>query len=200
MKPMPWRECWALLSSDATRFRDAVTASGVTPSKRRWKLYFTPEVAALALYRLSHWAFSNGHTGWAAWAYRLNITLTGADIHPSTEIGPSCLIVHTVGTVLFGRFGEGVTVYARVIVDCDELPATLERSPRIGNRVVLGAMASVLGAITLADEVKIGPGSLIDFSVSETQRLISRLPGERTFTAATHEVQADATDLESEGT
>ena len=189
---MRWADCWALLRSDTQRFCDAVSATGVTPPKRRWKLLFTPEVAALALYRVSHWALHNGHTGLASFCYRLNITLTGADIHPSTEIGPGCLIVHPVGTVLFGRLGEQITIYARVVVDGTELPPRLEHAPRIGDRVVLGAMVSVLGPISIAADVKIGPGSLIDFSIDETHRLVSRLPGEKTFTAPTQSAKESA--------
>jgi serine O-acetyltransferase len=197
---MSWQHCRSLIRSDATRFCDAVAATGVAPARRRWKLLFTPEVAALVLYRVSHWHWRRGRFGMAGLLYRFNITLTGADIHPSTEIGPSCLIVHTVGTVLFGKFGNGVTIYARVIVDCADLPAIIEHAPCIGHGVVLGAMSSVLGPVQLADEVKIGPGSLIDFSVTEPRRLVSRLPGERTFTAATHTVANNLSDTTDEGT
>ncbi len=183
---MRWRECRDLVRSDAQRFVDVVTATGVAPRRHRWKLYLTPEVAALVLYRLSHWCHRRGWLGCAGWLYRLNVTLTGADIHPTTEIGPACLIVHTVGTVLFGRLGREVTVYARVIVDGAALPATLEQAPVIGDRVVLGAMSSVLGAVRIAEGVKIAPGSLIDFTVDEPDLLLSRLPGEKIHTTAIH--------------
>jgi serine acetyltransferase len=184
---MRWRDCRRLIAADTERLR-ASGAIGLGRSQRRarWRLFFAPEASAMALYRISHWALHNGHIGIAGFCYRLNITLTGADIHPASEIGPGCLIVRPVGTIIYGRLGRDVTIYARVVIDCDELPSTLDRAPVIGDRAEIGAMVSVLGTIHLADGVKIASGSLIDFSIDEPGQIVRRLPGGRILTSSTH--------------
>jgi serine acetyltransferase len=117
---------------------------------------------ALMLYRISHWALANSQLRLAGFLWRLNTTLTGADIHPVASIGPGCLIVHPVGVVIFGRLGRGVTLYARVLVDCVDLPQQLDRAPTIGDRAELGALSAVLGPVRIADDARIVPGSLIE--------------------------------------
>lgn len=177
---MRWRDCLSLVRSDIDRLVQALCDAGVPPPRRRWKFLFTAEIAALALYRASHCAYRRGGHALAGFLYRMNITLTGVDIHPSTEIGPRCLLAHPVGTILFGRFGEELTVYARVVVNCDTVPPLLAQAPQLGDRVLLGSMASVLGRVEIASDVKIAPGSLIDFSIPERNRLVRRFPGEKT--------------------
>jgi serine O-acetyltransferase len=183
---MRWRECRGLIAADTERLR----ASGLIGFSREqahvpWRLRFSPQASAMALYRIGHWALANGHVGLAGFCYRLNITLTGADIHPAAQIGPGCLIVRPVGAVIYGRLGRDVTVYARVVIDCDELPARIDRAPEIGDRVEIGAMASVIGSVRVADGVKVSTGSLVDFSIDEPGLKVRCLPGEKMTSAST---------------
>jgi serine acetyltransferase len=64
----------------------------------------------MALYRISHWALRNGQGRLAGACYRLNIRMTGADIHPASQIGPGCVIVRPQGIVIHGRLGQDVTL------------------------------------------------------------------------------------------
>lgn len=139
----------------------------------------TPELTCLALYRVSHYCFARGHHRLAAFLYRVNITLTGADIHPASVVGPSCLLVHPVGTVLFGTLGERATIYARVIVAPDLPVFRIAQAPRVGDDVVLGSGSTVLGDVQIAPHCHIAPASLIDMSIHEAHSMISRMPGER---------------------
>jgi serine O-acetyltransferase len=174
-----WRTTRLAIESDLQRFRDTMQAAGVVQNLRYWSLLLTPELACLALYRVSHHFFLRKRYGLAAFLYRLNITLTGADIHPATVIGSRCLLVHPVGVVLFGTIGHRVTVYARVIVAPDMPVFRIAQAPRIGDDDVLGAGSTVLGQIEIAPHCHIAPASLIDMSILEAHSMVSRMPGER---------------------
>lgn len=191
---MKWQECKALIRSDMDRMRATVTELGAVHVMRRLSFWLMPEISALALHRVSHYLLQRGWRSLATVLYRVNITLTGADIPPDSEIGPRCLLVHPVGTVIHGRLGADVTVYARVLIEPMQFCAPLDATPLLGDGVVLGSMCSVLGPVTIAPRVHIAPGSLIDASIDEPDCLVSRMPGERpsTVKARTKEVLDNA--------
>ena len=172
-----WRDALTLIRSDIERFLEAVNQEGAMQHPHYWRLLLMPELAALTMYRISHYWHMRGANRLATFCYRLNITLTGADIHPATLIGARCLLVHPVGVILFGTLAESVTVYARVIVCADIPHFSHQQAPVIGSRVVLGAMCSVLGPIVIADGVHISPASLIESSIDEPDSMVSRMPG-----------------------
>jgi serine O-acetyltransferase len=177
--PSSWRTTRLLIESDLQRFRDTMQAAEVVQNLRYWGLLLTPELACLALYRVSHHFFSRKRYGMATFLYRLNITLTGADIHPATIIGPRCLLVHPTGTVLFGTLGQCVTIYARVIVTSQMPVFRIAEAPWVGDEVVLGAGVTLLGDIEIAPHCHIAPASLIDMSILDSHSMVSRMPGER---------------------
>lgn len=172
-----WTDTVALIRSDIDRLLAIVRATGLSGRARYWTLLAAPEGAGLALYRLAHYFYLKGWRRLASLLYRLNITLMGVDIHPAVRIGPGCLLVHPVGTVLFGTFGAQVSVYPRVIVAPQLHDCSIEDAPVIGDGVTLGAMCSVLGRVSVADRVTIAPGSLVDFSVADAGILLKCLPG-----------------------
>ena len=95
---MRWSETLVLIRSDLDRLRSAINEGNAAPGRiRTLILLLTPESFSLALYRLSHYFRQRGWHRAAAFLYRLNLTLTGLDIHPDTRIGPGCLVVHPVG-------------------------------------------------------------------------------------------------------
>jgi serine O-acetyltransferase len=176
---MKWQDCKALIGSDVERMRTTVAELKAVHVMRRLSFWLMPEISALMLYRLSHYLLQRGWSGLATVLYRTNITMTGVDIPPETVIGPRCLLVHPVGTVIHGRLGADVTVYARVLVEPSQFCAPLEATPQLGDGVVLGSMCSVLGPVTIGPRVHIAPGSLIDSTITDSDCLVSRLPGER---------------------
>lgn len=177
---MRWSETLTLIRSDLDRLHAAINAGEESPGLARYLvLLLTPESSSLALYRLAHYFRLRGWQRCAFFLYRLNLTLTGLDAHPDTRIGPGCLIVHPVGTVLFGTFGARLSIYARVIVAADILRGRLSDAPVIGDDVVIGSMASVLGQVSIADRVRISTCSLVDFSVSEPDTMVKCIPGDR---------------------
>ena len=88
--------------------------------------------------------------------------LTGIEIHPSAELGAGLFIDHGMGVVIGGTtiIGENVTLYQGVTLGGTEL-AKSKRHPTIGDEVIIGVGASVLGNITIGKRARIGAGAVV---------------------------------------
>jgi len=88
--------------------------------------------------------------------------VTGIDIHPGATIGRGFFIDHGTGVVIGGTaiVGDDVTIYQGVTLGGTSLQRK-KRHPTIGNNVVVGSGAAVLGDITIGDNVKIGANSVV---------------------------------------
>jgi serine O-acetyltransferase len=87
---------------------------------------------------------------------------TGIEIHPAAKIGHRFFIDHGMG-VLIGEtaeVGDDVTLYKGVTLGGTSLGQG-KRHPTIGNDVVIGTNASILGAITIGDGARVGAGSVV---------------------------------------
>ncbi len=87
---------------------------------------------------------------------------TGIEIHPAARIGRRFFIDHGMG-VLIGEtaeIGDDVTLYKGVTLGGTSLGRG-KRHPTIGNDVVIGTNASILGAITVGDGARVGAGSVV---------------------------------------
>jgi len=87
---------------------------------------------------------------------------TGIEIHPAAKIGHRFFIDHGMG-VLIGEtaeVGDDVTLYKGVTLGGTSLGSG-KRHPTIGNDVVIGTNASILGAITIGDGARVGAGSVV---------------------------------------
>lgn len=87
---------------------------------------------------------------------------TGIEIHPGAKIGPGIFIDHGMGVVIgeTAEIGENVTMYQGVTLGGTGHDRG-KRHPTIGNHVVIGAGAKVLGNIKIGNDVKIGAGSVV---------------------------------------
>lgn len=87
---------------------------------------------------------------------------TGIEIHPGAKIGPGFFIDHGMGVVIgeTAEIGENVTMYQGVTLGGTGHERG-KRHPTIGNHVVIGAGAKVLGNIKIGNDVKIGAGSVV---------------------------------------
>lgn len=92
----------------------------------------------------------------------LNRFITGIEIHPAARIGSGFFIDHGMGVVIGATadVGDNVTLYQGVTLGGTSLSHG-KRHPTIGNNVVVGAGASVLGAITIGDNSRVGGGSVV---------------------------------------
>ncbi len=88
--------------------------------------------------------------------------LTGIEIHPGAKIGKRFFIDHGAGVVIgeTSEIGDDVTLYQGVTLGGTGKEKG-KRHPTIGNNVVIGAGAIILGAITIGDNSRIGAGSVV---------------------------------------
>jgi len=121
-----------------------------------------PGLHALWLHRLAHRLWGFGLTLPARLVSHISRWLTGIEIHPGVRIGRRFLIDHGMGVVIgeTTESGDDVLVYQGVVLGGTSLEKK-KRHPTIGNGVVIGSGAIVLGAITVGDRARIGAGSVV---------------------------------------
>ena len=136
-----------------------------------------PGLHALWLHRIAHFLWLHKMKFGARFMSAFNRFLTNIEIHPGAKIGRRCFIDHGAGVVIgeTTEIGDDVLIYAGVILGGTSLDKK-KRHPTIGNRVVIGSGAVVLGAIVIHDDVKIGSGSVVVKSVPAGRTVVG-IPG-----------------------
>ncbi|MBI3943923.1 MAG: serine O-acetyltransferase [Chloroflexi bacterium] len=121
-----------------------------------------PGLHAVWGHRLTHWLWIRKYRLLARWLSQLLRGLTGIEIHPGAIIGPGLFIDHGMGVVIgeTSEIGEDVTLYHGVTLGGTSLQKG-KRHPTLGNRVVVGAGAKILGAITVGDNSRIGANAVV---------------------------------------
>ena len=129
--------------------------------------------------------FREAHELWVAGkkeeALKLNYechSKTGADIHPGATIGNSFFIDHATGVVIgeTAVIGDHVIIYQGVTLG-GVSSSKGKRHPTIGNNVVIGTGAIVLGNITIGNNVRIGAGSVVLKDIPDDSTVVG-IPGE----------------------
>ena len=141
-------------------------------------IFFMPSIMALMLYRWSHWLYCKRlrFLAWPIWIF--SCYLTGADIQPSTVIGRACYIGHPVGCALGGQIGDNAILFGAAVTGGGRGHGDVgagDGMPLIGNNVVMGHGAKVLGPIVVGDNVSIGAMSLVLKSVP-AGRVVAGIP------------------------
>jgi serine O-acetyltransferase len=137
----------------------------------------TPSIVALTLYRFSHYFYVKRlrFLAWLLWLF--NQYLTGVDITPSTEIGESCYIGHPVGTIISGKLGKNVMMFGAPGIGGGMGRGDVgagEGLPVIGDNVVIGVRAMILGPIRIGNNVTIGAGALVIKDVKDDLCIVCR--------------------------
>ncbi len=103
--------------------------------------------------------------------------LTGIEIHPGAKIGEGFFVDHGMGVVIgeTSEIGDDVTIYQGVTLGGTSHQRT-KRHPTLGNNVVVGVGAQLIGAITVGDNTKIGAGSVVVTSVPANATVVG-VPG-----------------------
>jgi serine O-acetyltransferase len=132
------------------------------PKSFREALLFSPGLHAILLHRISHRLYLKGQFVLARAVNYFSRVLTGADVHPGATIGKGFFIDHATGVVIgeTSEIGENVCVFQGVTLGGVSTHKG-KRHPTLGNNVVVGANATILGNIHIGDNVKIGAGSVV---------------------------------------
>lgn len=129
-------------------------------------LLFYPGLHALWLHRLAHYLWKHRLRLLARFVSHYARFLTGIEIHPNAVLGKRFFIDHGAGVVIgeTAEIGEDVLMYQGVVLGGTTLEKK-KRHPTIGNNVVVGSAAILLGPITVGDGARIGANSVVVRSV-----------------------------------
>jgi serine O-acetyltransferase len=132
---------------------------------------------ALLAHRLSHWLWRKNIPILPRLISQLARWMTGIEIHPGAQIGRGFFIDHGMGVVIgeTAVIGDFVTLFQGVTLGGTGKERG-KRHPTLGNHVVVGAGAKVLGNITIGDFVKVGANSVVLRSVPSNSTVIG-IPG-----------------------
>ncbi|NLN07290.1 MAG: serine O-acetyltransferase [Firmicutes bacterium] len=121
-----------------------------------------PGLHALWAHRLAHAFYKRRFFLLARLLSQISRFFTGIEIHPGAKIGRGFFIDHGMGVVIgeTAEIGDNVTLYQGVTLGGTGKEKG-KRHPTIGNNVVVGAGAKILGPIVIGDHAKIGAGSVV---------------------------------------
>ena len=140
-------------------------------------LFCYPGFHAVLLHRLAHKLYTAGFPVVGRIISQLGRSLTGIEIHPGAQIGRRFFIDHGMGVVIgeTAEIGDDVLLYQGGTLGGTGKEKG-KRHPTIGNHVVIGTGAKVLGNIRIGDHVKIGAGSVVVHPVPDHSTVVG-IPG-----------------------
>lgn len=136
-----------------------------------------PGLHALWLHRVAHFLWRHRLRLAGRLLSQLSRFWTGIEIHPGAAIGRRFFIDHGMGVVIgeTSEIGDDVLLYQGVVLG-GTTHEKRKRHPTLGNNVVVGAGATLLGAITIGDGARVGAGSVVVQSVPPGATVVG-IPG-----------------------
>jgi serine O-acetyltransferase len=146
--------------------------------RNTWEVLFAyPGFHARQYHRLAHTLWNWKVPFFPRLISHIGRFFTGIEIHPGAKIGEKFFIDHGMGVVIgeTSEIGDNVVLYQGVTLGGTSLQKK-KRHPTLGNNVVIGAGAKVIGAITIGDNSKVGSGSVVISSVPPNATVVG-VPG-----------------------
>lgn len=172
--------------SGFSAYLDSVKARDPAP-RSRWEILLYPGVWALGFHRIAHWLFGGRLYFLARLVNHIARFFTAIDIHPGARIGRNFFIDH--GFTVIGEtaeIGHNVTIYQNVTLGgtnpTDGVPG--KRHPTIGDDVIIGSGAQVLGPISVGPRARIGANAVVTRDVPEGATMTG-IPARPTLVEAT---------------
>ena len=130
--------------------------------KSTMEVFLYPSFHAILKYRKAHRLYLKKHYYRARKISQRTARKTGIEIHPGAQIGEGLFIDHGHGVVIgeTAILGDNVTLYQGVTLGGTGKEHG-KRHPTLGNNVLVGAGAKILGSFTIGDNCKIGAGSVV---------------------------------------
>jgi serine O-acetyltransferase len=153
---------------DATLARDPAARS------RLEVVLCYPGFHALVYHRLAHLLWQRGWLLLGRFVSHVGRVLTGIEIHPGARIGNRVFIDHGMGVVIgeTAEVGDDVTLYQGVTLGGTSLARGQKRHPTIGNGVIVGSGAQVLGPFRVGDGARIGAAAVVLTAVPEGATMV----------------------------
>jgi serine O-acetyltransferase len=121
-----------------------------------------PGLHAVMWHRMSHWLWQHDLRLAARFSSNIARWLTGIEVHPAARLGRRLVIDHGMGVVIgeTAEVGDDCYFYHQVTLGVART-ASGKRHPTVGNNVIIGAGAKVLGPITVGDNARVGSNSVV---------------------------------------
>ncbi len=158
-------------------------------------IFCYPGFHAILMHRVAHKFYGWGMRGFSRFLSQISRGLTGIEIHPGATIGRRFFIDHGMGVVIgeTAEVGDDVLLYQGVTLGGTGKEKG-KRHPTLGDHVVVGTGAKVLGNIRIGDHVKIGAGSVVIRPVPDHSTVVG-VPG-RIVRTAGMELEVDVPGCE----
>jgi len=145
---------------------------------------------AILFHRLAHKLYRKKHFFLARLVSQKSRFLTGIEIHPGARIGKGVFFDHGSGVVVgeTAVIGNGVVIYQGVTLGGTGKD-TGKRHPTIGNNVMIGAHAIILGNIKIGDNAKIGANSIVVKDVEKDHTVVGESGRDTTQKALRKEIE-----------
>jgi len=121
-----------------------------------------PSFWASGFHKVAHWLYKHKFFWLARFLSQLSRWLTGIEIHPGASIGKCLFIDHGMGVVIgeTTEIGDYVTIFHGVTLGGTGKEKG-KRHPTVGNNVIIGAGAKVIGSFRIGDNARVGAGSVV---------------------------------------
>ena len=155
-------------------YLDSIRARDPAP-RSRWEILTYPGVWAVGFHRVAHWLFEADLFLIARIVNHFGRFVTAIDIHPGARIGKNLFIDH--GFTVIGEtvhIGDNVTIYQCVTLGGTNPANGIggKRHPTIGDNVIIGSGAQVIGPITVGERARIGANAVVTDDVPEGATMI----------------------------
>lgn len=148
---------------DAIRAHDPAARS-------RWEVLLCyPGFHSLIFHRIAHKLWRKNLKLLARMVAQFSRFLTNIEIHPAAKIGQRLFIDHGAGVVIgeTAEIGDDVLIYHGVTLGGTSLARGKKRHPSIGNYVIIGAGAKILGAVTIGNGARVGANAVVVRDVAD---------------------------------
>lgn len=149
-------------------------------------LFLYPGLKAIRSHRCAYWLYNHKMKFLARWISQRCSRKTGIEIHPAAKIGKRFFIDHGTGVVIGETtvIGDDVILYQGVTLGGTG-KETGKRHPTLGNNIMVGTGAKILGSVTIGDNTKIAAGAVVlhdippDSTAVGVPARVVRVSGER---------------------
>jgi serine O-acetyltransferase len=145
------------------------------PAARSWLevLLCYAGVHAVMWHRLSHWLWERNLRLLGRFSSHIARWLTGIEIHPAAKVGRRLVIDHGMGVVIgeTAEIGDDCYLYHQVTLGVARASSG-KRHPTVGNNVIIGAGAKVLGPIKVGDNARVGSNAVVLDNVPDNTTVV----------------------------
>ena len=172
-----WRSVRRHIASDIDRFIATSHHIGTERATfaHRVSTFARPELQCLFLHRIAHWLYVNHWRKTARLVSRFNALLHKVHLTPQSCLGPGCRLPHPCGLSFHGRAGRNATLFSCSVCGPRTPPfdGPIQRGPSLGDNVLIGGHAVVLGPVRVGDHARVGFSATVDCDVPPDAAVLS---------------------------